>query len=56
MLLPHLLEVKDWKERYRDLTGEDLTLCPACKQGGLIGVETLRPLASQPVKDRFDTS
>jgi hypothetical protein len=27
------LEVKDWKERYRELTGEDVHLCPACKQG-----------------------
>lgn len=52
------LEVKDWKERYRELTGEDLSVCPACKQGRLIRVETLPPLASLPVAQQaqFDTS
>jgi hypothetical protein len=38
--------VKDWKERYRELTGEDVDLCPACKQGRLRRVETLLPPTS----------
>ena len=38
------LEVKDWKERYRELTGEDVSLCPACKRGRLIAVRMLKPL------------
>ncbi len=41
-------EVKDWRQRYRDLTGEDLSLCPACKRGRLIAVRLLLPLASLP--------
>lgn len=41
-------EVRDWRERYRDLTGEDLSLCPACKRGRLIAVRLLLPLTSQP--------
>jgi hypothetical protein len=40
------LEVKDWKERYRELTGDDLSLCPACKRGRLIAVRVLLPLPS----------
>jgi hypothetical protein len=50
--------VKDWKDRYQELTGVDLNLCPACKQGRLIRVELLLPLASQPTLSgaRYDTS
>ena len=32
-------QVKDWKVRYRQLTGEDPDLCPACKLGRLLPVE-----------------
>jgi len=35
--------VRDWKDRYQQLTGDDLSLCPACKQGRLLRVETLLP-------------
>ena len=38
------LEVKDWSERYRQLTGEDPRLCPACKRGRLIPRQALLPL------------
>jgi hypothetical protein len=48
-------QLRDWRERYRELTGEDLNLCPACKQGRLIPVEPLLPLASKDVV-RYDTS
>ena len=48
------LEVKDWKERYRQLTGEDVHLCPACKQGRLRAVRLLTPLTRGPILD--DTS
>lgn len=37
------LEVKDWRDRYRELTGEDVSLCPACKSGRLRGVRLLKP-------------
>ena len=37
--------VKDWKTRYRDLTGKDLNLCPACNLGRLLPVEILLPLS-----------
>ncbi|HKR59067.1 MAG TPA: transposase, partial [Pyrinomonadaceae bacterium] len=50
--------VKDWKARYRDLTGEDLNVCPACKLGHLLPVEILLPL-SQVFTDSvilYDTS
>jgi hypothetical protein len=48
-------QLRDWRERYRELTGEDLNLCPACKQGRLIPVEPLLPIASKDVL-RYDTS
>jgi hypothetical protein len=54
------LQVKDWKDHYRELTGEDPRLCPACKLGRLIPVETLQPLTSSPLKRNivvsYDTS
>ena len=37
--------VKDWKDRYRELTGNDLNVCPACKLGRLIPMETLLPIS-----------
>ena len=43
------LAVKDWKERYRELTGEDVRLCPACKRGRLMAVRILNPLTSSPL-------
>lgn len=39
-------QVKDWKDRYQQLTGVDLSLCPACKQGRLLRVEILPPAVS----------
>jgi len=54
------LAVKDWKERYRELTGEDLRLCPACKRGRLMAVRILNPLTSSPLMRNtvvsYDTS
>jgi len=44
------LEMKDWKERYRELIGEDLRLCPACKRGRLIPMQELPLLASERTK------
>ena len=52
------LEVKDWKERYRELTGEDVLLCPACKQGRLRPVQEFKSLERQLVRsaNQHDTS
>ena len=52
---PPPANVKDWKDRYRQLTGEDLSLCPACKLGRLLPVEILLPITSKAVV-RYDTS
>jgi len=41
---PPALGVNDWKERYRELTGEDVHLCPACKQGRMRPVQEFKPL------------
>ena len=41
------VEAKDWKERYRELTGEDVSLCPACKRARLIAVRLLLPLTNE---------
>jgi hypothetical protein len=51
-------EVKDWSERYRQLTGEDPRLCPACKRGRLIPKQALLPLTSVQTKGvtAYDTS
>jgi hypothetical protein len=48
-------EIKDWKDRYRKLTGVDPDLCPACKQGRLVCVETLLPISSKGLS-QHDTS
>lgn len=52
------LETKDYSERYRQLTGDDLRLCPACKRGRLIPREELPPLTSDRIKGvaPYDTS
>ena len=52
------LEVKDWTERYSQLTGEDITLCPACKRGRLIPRQNLPPLTPEQTKQvtPYDTS
>lgn len=36
-------EAEHWRERYERLTGQSLTICPACRQGRMITVETLHP-------------
>jgi hypothetical protein len=43
-------QAKDWKDRYRELTGEDLSLCPSCKQGRLMAVQVFKPLTSEHTK------
>ena len=42
-------QVKDWKDRYRLLTGQDPDLCPACKLGRLIAIQALLPISSTVV-------
>jgi hypothetical protein len=51
-------QAKDWKERYHELTGEDLNLCPACKRGRLMAVQVIKPLTSEHTKiaNPHDTS
>jgi hypothetical protein len=36
-------EPEDWKARYERLTGQSLTICPACSRGRMITVQTLHP-------------
>lgn len=50
--------VRDWKQRYRELSGEDLNLCPACKLGRLIPVEIVLPLSQVSTDNviQYDTS
>lgn len=50
--------LKDWKQRFQELTGEDLSLCPRCIQGQLIRVQTLLPFSEVSTKNAttYDTS
>jgi hypothetical protein len=50
------LDVKHRRERYRELTREDLRLCPPCKRGRPIPMQDLPPLTSQRTKavTRYD--
>lgn len=51
-------EVKDWKQRYHELTGEDVHLCPACKQGRLRPIREFKPPQKELVRsaNQYDTS
>jgi len=55
---PAVTQLKDWKQRYLQLTGNDLSLCPACKLGRLVPVQILLPLTSLIGRDviRYDSS
>jgi hypothetical protein len=44
---------EDWKTYFENLTGQSLTLCPACHQGQMVTVETLSP---QKQTQRIDSS
>jgi len=35
--------IKDYRERYQELTGRSLTLCPRCQKGQMVIVESLPP-------------
>ena len=35
--------VKDYRERYQELTGRSLIICPRCQQGRMVIVENLPP-------------
>jgi Putative transposase/Transposase zinc-binding domain len=35
--------IKDYRERYQQVTGRSLTLCPRCQKGQMVTVETLPP-------------
>jgi hypothetical protein len=50
--------LKDWKQRFQELTGEDLSLCPHCNQGRLVRVQTWMPFSDVSTKHvtRYDTS
>jgi hypothetical protein len=41
--LSQTTSVKDFRERYQDLTGRSLTLCPRCQRGQMVIVESLPP-------------
>jgi len=47
--------IKDYRERYQELTGRSLTLCPRCQQGQMLIVETLPPALCR-VPSRLDSS
>jgi hypothetical protein len=47
--------IKDYRERYQELTGRSLTLCPRCQKGQMVIVESLPPaICREPVC--FDSS
>lgn len=50
--------LKDWKQHFQELTGQDLSLCPHCNQGRLLRVENLLPFFQLSTKDviRYDDS
>ena len=39
---------KDYRDRYEELTGRSLTVCPVCHQGEMIVIETLDPFTTRP--------
>jgi hypothetical protein len=39
--------IKDYRERYQELTGRSLTLCPRCQKGQMAIVESLPPARSR---------
>jgi len=41
--LSQTTSVKDYRERYQELTGRSLTLCPRCQRGQMVIVESLPP-------------
>jgi hypothetical protein len=41
--------IKDYRQRYQELTGRSLTLCPRCQKGQMVIVETLPPAIRVPV-------
>jgi hypothetical protein len=45
----------DWKASYEKLTGESLTICPACREGHMLTVEIL-PRQKYPLPLRIDSS
>ena len=44
----------DYRDRFEQLTGESLDLCPACRRGLMVCVETILPAAEAPQPE--DTS
>lgn len=45
----------DWKQRYEDLTGEPIDLCPVCREGRMVVVQVV-PSISKPAFPRMDSS
>jgi hypothetical protein len=41
--LSQTTSIKDYRERYQQLTGRSLTLCPRCQKGQMVIVEGLPP-------------
>jgi hypothetical protein len=41
--LSQTTSIKDYRERYQELTGRSLTLCPRCQKGQMVIVESLPP-------------
>jgi hypothetical protein len=39
--------IKDYRQRYQELTGRSLTLCPCCQKGQMVIVENLSPAISR---------
>jgi hypothetical protein len=44
------LKVKDFTDRHPQLTGEDISLCPACKRGRLIPRQVFPPFTPKQTK------
>jgi Putative transposase/Transposase zinc-binding domain len=47
---------KDYRERYEELTGRSLRLCPQCRQGQMLVVETLFPQPLRRAPHDIDSS
>src|SRR5207248_2762415 len=44
---------KDWRERYKELTGIDLSICPHCEEGRMIRYTLAQTDRAQPPASRL---
>jgi hypothetical protein len=51
MVQPQPSEVQDYRERCEELTGVSLRVCPVCRRGQMVPVETLAARRRPAIKD-----